>query len=329
MPEGKEIKVKLPKISIWAVSTLILLIVLAVSLYKGFGITGRVVEGLTEEQAAQKAIDYVNNNLVSQGAVSLVEIKDLGSVYEITGSYQGQQVPIYITKDGSYIFLQAFDTSQELPKPEESEEQPEASCEDLPKEDKPVLQAFVVSYCPFGSQMQRILVEVSEILEDYIEVRYIGSVQDGKVVAMHGEEEATENLRQICIREEQEDKYWDYVACFIKKGETESCLGSAGIDQTSLEECMEDPSKGVEYAKEDFDLQGAYGVTGSPTLILNGERVSEFDFGGRSAEAVKTVLCCGFEEEPDVCSQELETEQAARGFSESYSSSGGSSGGQC
>jgi hypothetical protein len=33
-------------------------------------------------------------------------------------------------------------------------------------------------------------------------------VKNGKIASMHGDEEAKENLRQICIREEQKDKYW-------------------------------------------------------------------------------------------------------------------------
>ncbi len=327
--EEKKIKIKLPKINIWMVSTLVLVIILVVSLYKGFSITGRAVGGLSKDQAAEIAIDYINNNLVQpESSVSLVSVEEFNGLYKVTASYQGQTVAAYITKDGSYLFLsQPLDTSEEIPKEPEEQQQTEMSCEDVPKKDTPVLQAFVVSYCPFGVQMQRILVEVSTILEDYIEIRYIGSVQDNKVVSMHGEKEATENLRQICIREEQKEKYWDYIDCFIKKDETENCLDSVGIDQIKLEDCMEDPSKGVEYAKEDFELQNLYGVTGSPTLILNGERVSEFDFGGRSAEAVKTLLCCGFEEEPDVCAQKLNEAQAATGFSESYSGSSGS--GQC
>lgn len=204
------------------------------------------------------------------------------------------------------------------------------SCENVKKTDKPNLDAFVVSYCPFGLQMQRILVDVKKLIEDKadITIRYIGSVENGQITAMHGEKEATENLRQICIREEQKDKFWAYIECFIKKGEFESCLTATNIDKVKLDECMKPNSKGIDYAKVDFELQNRYGVSGSPTLILNGNRVSEFDFGGRTSEAVKSLLCCGFTTQPDECSQELSTQQAATGFSETYSA--GSSGtGSC
>jgi len=60
-----------------------------------------------------------------------------------------------------------------------------------------------VSYCPYGTQMQRIINEVvrniSE-LKDNIVIRYIGSIQDGKITSMHGEKEAQENLTQIMFK---------------------------------------------------------------------------------------------------------------------------------
>ncbi len=156
----------------------------------------------------------------------------------------------------------------------------------------------MVSYCPFGMQMQRILVPVHELLKDVanIKVKYMGAVSDGKITSMHGDEEAQENLKQICLREEQPDKYWDYIGCFIKqRGKSDTCSEEVGVDIDKLKECMTDPDKGLKYAQEDFASQAKYGVGGSPTLILNGERVSEFNFGGRTAEAVKTLICCGME----------------------------------
>lgn len=214
---------------------------------------------------------------------------------------------------------------------EEAKKTAEEKCQGIDKVEKPEFDAFVVSYCPFGLQMQRILVPVSEALGEVAEVkaRYMGAVVDNKVTAMHGDKEAQENLRQICLREEQEDKFWNYLTCFIKEGKTDDCLDEVEVDTEKLETCMSDTSKGIVYAQEDFDLQSEYQVTGSPTLILNGERVSEFDFGGRTAEAVKTLICCSFSEKPEVCDEALTTGQAATGFSPSYSSTSASSGGTC
>jgi len=161
-----------------------------------------------------------------------------------------------------------------------------------------------------------------------IKIRYLGGIQNGEIVSMHGQEEAQENLRQICLREEQPDKYFAYLDCFLKKGESENCLEKVKVEKEKLIECEKDKNRGLTYAKKDFELQQKYEIVGSPTLVLNGERVNEFDFGGRSAEAVKNLLCCGFLNQPAVCSTKLPKDQAATGFSESYSS-GNSSSGSC
>ncbi len=198
----------------------------------------------------------------------------------------------------------------------------EEKCTSIAKKDKPELDAFIVSNCPYGLQMQRVLVPVMNALGSSanIKIRYIGSVSGDKITSMHGDNEAQENLRQICLREEQADKFVPYISCYIKAGKTDDCLTEAKVDKTKLTTCMTDTTKGVAYAKEDFALQDKYSVSGSPTLILNGAQVSEFDFGGRTAEAVKTMICCGFNTKPEACSTTLDTRSAATSFAAEYSS---------
>ena len=80
-------------------------------------------------------------------------------------------------------------------------------------------------------------------------------------MAMHGEVEAQENLRQICIREEQTDRYWDYVRCYMKEGKTAECLESVSIDLKELDACTNDSARGLAYAQEDFDLATSFKIT--------------------------------------------------------------------
>jgi len=196
-------------------------------------------------------------------------------------------------------------------------------------EGAPTLEAFIVSNCPYGLQMQRILAPVAEAIgsKANIIVRYIGDVQDGKVVSMHGEKEAQENLKQICIREEQPSKYWGYVSCFIKAGDSEGCSEEAEIDEDKLNDCMS--GAGLDYAAKDFELNKQYSVSGSPTLILNGEKASEFDYGGRTANAVKDLICAAFEDKPSECDEQLSAKDAAASFSETYESGASTQSSSC
>ena len=287
---------------------------------------------LSAQEAADKVVDYINKNLLKPGTTAtFVSVSEESSLYKIKVKVETAEYDFYATKDGKLSFMPNsslnLDESLNTSTTEEEETPTKATCESLKKADKALLEAFVVSKCPYGLQMQRILNEIVKnipSLTENIKVRYIGAITEGKITSMHGDVEAQENLRQICIREEQSAKYWDYTACYMKKGETDNCLTSANIDKASLTSCMSDSSKGLKYAKEDFDLQNQLGVSGSPTLFLNGEKVSEFDFGGRTAEAVKTMLCCGFKAQLDICNNKLTEAQAAASLSETYSSSSGS-----
>jgi len=305
-------------------TSFILIILMIAAFLIGYGSKNGISMGLFNnkktEELAQKAVDFINQNYLalSEEGATLNSVSEESGVYKFTMLIGDMEYTSYITKDGKILFpdgvpmeTESRETTQVEPK----------TCEDLDKKDEPILEAFVVSQCPFGTQMQRVLNEIVKNipeLNNYIKVKYMGEIQNGKITAMHGDEEAQENLKQICIREEQKDKYWKYIDCYLKEGKSEECLSSASIVMVALEQCMQDESRGLKYAQADFDAQNEYSVTGSPTLILNKTNVSEFDFGGRTAEAVKTVICCGFNAAPEVCSQKLTEEQAAAGFSPSY-----------
>jgi hypothetical protein len=288
--------------------------------------------GMSDQALAKKAIDYINNNGLSSQKVVLV-----GSATEESGLVKfkiqigSNSFDSYVTKDGKLLLPQVFDMSKGKNAPSKADSTakgsvPKATSADVKKTDNPMLEAYVVARCPFGLQMQRAMAQaVSKIpeLAKYIKARYIGSVASSgtALVSMHGEAEAKENLRQICIREEQPEKYWNYIACQMKSSGTEnSCATSTGVDAAKLSACVSDSSKGVAYAKKDFALDNQYGVQGSPTLILDGQEISESDFGGRSADGVKSMVCAAFNNKPSFCNTKLSTDEATTSFSSSYSS---------
>lgn len=291
--------------------------------------------GLSPQKAGEKAIAFINENMLQGVSASLMNVKEENGVYKIHFKIQEQEHDAYVSKDGKLLFASAINLEKA---PQVSGEQTEkkSKCEDFPKTDQPLLEAFVVSKCPYGIQMQRILGEIIKkipSLKENIKVKYLGSVENDKVVSMHGDEEAEENLRQICIREEQGEKYWNYLGCHIKKGEIDGCLEEASVDKKKLDDCLK--GKGLDYAKKDFEDQDKYQIGGSPGLVLNGKEVDEQGFSKaeelvmRSAEMVKGLICCGFNQKPEVCSQELTKDPAATSFSETYSASSSAGSGSC
>ena len=62
-----------------------------------------------EKFIGEKITDYLNSK--TAGGVEYVSYKDLGNIYEITVSYEGSNLPVYITKDGEYFIQVAIPTN--------------------------------------------------------------------------------------------------------------------------------------------------------------------------------------------------------------------------
>lgn len=282
-----------------------------------------------QNQIIPEAVKKVVNNPSTK--FSIGNVKDSNGVYEFELSLgigaQAQKYTSYITKDGKILFssgikLDVLGEKTQKTEPSQTEEK-KLTCNDLTKTETPILTAFVVAKCPYGLQMQRLfkktIDELPQIANNLI-VKYIGSIENGKITAMHGEEEAQENLKQICIREEQKDKYWNYVSCYMQEGKSDECLKTAVIDADLLSSCLSDQNKGLKYAKADFDLANKFNVSSSPTLLLNeNQKVSEFDFGGRIPNAIKEIVGCSYKNRPEVFKKDLSKDEVAASFSKEVS----------
>lgn len=241
--------------------------------------------------------------------IEINSVKEVSGMIEFELSVNGQKYTSYTSRDGKLLFTSGIKVD-DLNKPAAAAgDTTKTEAKDIKKADKPNVTAFVVADCPYGLQMQRTFKKAIAELPDLagsLSVKYIGAVENGKITSMHGDKEAQENLKQICIRDEQEDKYWPYVSCYMQEGKTEDCLASTGVNTAELESCTTDAKRGLTYAQADFDLANKYKVTGSPTLLANGSQtVSEFDFGGRNPDAIKALVCAASKTPSAYCSQEL------------------------
>lgn len=257
-------------------------------------------------------------------SVTINSIKEASGVYEFEMSLgigsAARKYTSYITKNGKIIFtsgIKVADLNKQTA--QTGQQQKKLTCNDLTKVEAPKLTAFIVSQCPFGIQMQRVFKKVLNEQPDLstnLNIKYIGNVSGDKITAMHGDAEATENLKQICIREEQSDKYWPYISCYMQEGKSDDCSITTGIDTLSLKACTTDKTRGLAFAKKDFDLANKLQIGSSPTLVLNDKQVvSEFDFGGRIANSLKQIVCCGSKTQGDYCKTDLSKDEVATSFS--------------
>ena len=181
--------------------------------------------------------------------------------------------------------------------------------------------AWVVSMCPFGTQAMNGMYYVQDHFGDEVDVvvKYITSVgADGEPTAMHGADEHKENERQVCIRDEQSDLFWDYIHCYVESGNAAICEDSAGIDSDALTDCIENRGKEmmINEAAEWAIVYEPAGGRGSPSFFLNGVKLSEysFDANGRSPNNLKNIACCAMETPVDGCTDQLYTANPPRGY---------------
>ncbi|MFC1599037.1 hypothetical protein ACFL2U_03480 [Patescibacteria group bacterium] len=276
---------------------------------------------LAPEEAEATALDFINKNLVAPGSeVAITEITDQGSVYKLKVALSdGNEIDSYMSKDGKTFFPQGLDIEEMAGKNDETgDNQP---TQDLPKSDKPSVELFVMSHCPYGTQIEKGMLPVVDLLGDKIdfELKFCD-------YAMHGQTELDEQLNQYCIQKDQNDKFQAYLKCFLEASDGSGCLSKTSINTSQLNECVSQTDK--EYgvtakfeAKEGwkgnyppFDVYGEdntkYGVQGSPTLVINGTQSS----AGRDAQSLLNAVCSAFNTMPDECSQQLDSTTPAPGF---------------
>lgn len=290
---------------------------------------------LTIEEAKTKAEEFINNNLMKPGTtVTIKEITEEGGLYKIVvDAGTGEDIDSYMTKDGKKFFPQALDIEEHEKENQEAADQADQPTE-IVKSEKPKVDVFVMSHCPYGTQIEKGVLPVAKLLGDKIDfqVKFCD-------YAMHGETEINEQLNQYCIQKEQPEKFMSYLQCFLGEGESEPCLTQVKVDTSKLQSCVAAVDKEFKITENfnnketwkgqfpPFDIYKSeaakYGVKGSPSLVINGTKVSS----GRDSASLLSIICSAFENPPEECSQELSSTTPGPGFG--FEGSGSDSSASC
>ncbi len=261
----------------WAVSAVVLAIILIVSL--GFNIASA---GISEGQAGNIVLEFAADQGVD---AELVQITKTSGLYEVILDVEGKEVPVYLTADGKNLVPSFVPMDATVPTQTPSQPAPTVEKADVAK-----LELFVMTHCPYGTQAEKGFIPFMESFVD----------ADAKIRFVHyfmHDPETPETPRQVCIREEQSEKFLPYLKTFLAEGNAEDALVAADIDVVAMEECISS-GRAAEYYAEDSALSQAYSVQGSPTLVVNGAIASV----GRSPAAYLAAACAAFNNAPEACS---------------------------
>lgn len=290
---------------VWVATTIIFAALLLVVLFTGFSFTGNV----TKASAGKNFVNYIN----SQGGTQIEYINSTSfgsNLIQVNVLANGEGVPVFLTKDGRYFVQIISELNNE--KPTVSQSKTTTPTAQVVKSAKPTVELFVMTYCPYGTQAEKGFIPA---------IKNLGSSVDAKIrfvhYFMHGDKEEAETYTQVCIREEQNVKYLDYLTCFLEDGNSTRCIKKIGIDQVKLDKCISS-GKAKEYYASDSALSEGYGVQGSPTLVINGVEVSS----GRDSASMLDSMCSAFTTAPSSCGASLSSTSPSPGFGTGTASSG-------
>ena len=312
------------KTDVWKIVSGALFVLLIISIYTNGFMASDSTEAADIKAVTEEATDFINTFILQgQATATLGDVAEESGLYKFSIDINGNSFDSYVTKDGKLLFPQAYDLTN---KPEKPAAKQQPATPEFPKTDTPDVKMFVMSYCPFGQQAEKGLQPVAEALAGVVEVEprfviysnYGGGGpnycidEENKYCSMHGIKELKEDVRQLCIWKYDKDNFWAYV----KKLNAECSLGNVdkcwegvadaiGIDTGKIKACEEEEA--IELLAEEVELMKKYGVSGSPTVIINDQKYN----GPRTPEAYKSAICSAFNEAPEGCGTELSSETTA------------------
>ncbi len=288
-----------------------------------------------DKNAADIMKILVEQNLTKEGTeVEIEDVvfkKDLG-LYEIKMKLAGEtEITAFLSSDGKYFIKEALSLEEIKQKRQEQEAVAMKEAErkkniKVPKTEKSTVEVFVMSHCPFGTQVQKGFLPVMKTLGNKADISF-------KFVdyLMHGKNELDENLNQYCIQKETAGQQQAYLGCFLasngEPADSEKCMKTAGISESKIEKCVAD-TDGKFLLSKQFDdkasWQGGkyplfslqkndnekYQIQGSPTVVVNGVTVEP----NRDPKSLLAAVCSGFENQPEECQATLSTETPSPGF---------------
>jgi hypothetical protein len=307
---------------------ILIIAVIAILAYSGYT-NGKFDKqlGIQPPMTVAEATKFINDNLMSEGATANVsEVTEENGLWKIKLTVSDQEYTTYLTKDKGTFFPQALSIAeiqqQKADAAKQAADKHTQELASLTKNDKPTVELFVMSHCPYGTQAEKGIIPVIEALGNKIDFRL--KFCD---YSMHDEKELKEEMNQYCIMQNQGDKFISYLKCFLTDGDGGKCLTQVGIDTNSLNTCVAATDTKYKilanYADKTTWKNGTYPlfpvyqadvdkykVSGSPTLVINGATIeSDRD----SASLLKTV-CSGFTTAPAECGQTLSSTAPSSGF---------------
>ncbi len=261
-------------------------------------------EKISEDEVG-KIVKSTVENLLSQQyggsytpEVNIVDVIDQGSYYEVSFDVQGQEMSVYVSYDGKKMFLQGLDTvSVEGETTSLDVERFNVSEDDDPYKGSENASVVIIEFsdfqCPFCKRFFD--TTLKQLEEEYIKTGKVKFVYRDFPLDFH------QNALLAAMAAECADdqgRFWDYHdVLFERQSEWEGLdneeakekfkeyASQLGLDENQFNECL-DSEKYREEVMDDMKDGQKYGVTGTPTLFINGVKL----VGAQPYNVVKSII---------------------------------------
>jgi glutaredoxin len=277
---------------------------------------------MSPEQIKINMETFINESLMQPGMKA--EIKDVvmeNGLYKMTVSLgAGQEITSYATKDGKIFFPESMNIEEIQKKVQEMKDQQQNETQktnaEIPKNDKPTVDLYVMSFCPFGNKAEDTLKSVYALLKNKVNFNfhYIVNTDGDTIQSLHGEKEVAQDEREACVLKNYgKDKWFSFVSyvntnCGSDGACWETAAKNSGLSATSISACVS--SQGVNLMKENEKAATAANASGSPTMLINGVSTQAvYQYG--NSESYKQAICGAFNKAPTECSKVLTSQTSA------------------
>lgn len=256
-----------------------------------------------KEEAKKKLTDFISAN--GGGKVEVTDMTEESGLYKVAFKVDGKAYTAYLTKDGKTFFPQSVSTE-----PKKETASVNDAPEEITKSDKPTVDLYVMSFCPFGNKAEDTLKPVYNLLKNKVSFNfhYIVSTSGAEIQSLHGPKEVAQDEREMCVlKNDGADKWMDFVTyvntnCGSDGACWEAGAKQLGLNSAAINSCV--TSQGLDLMKAEEKASKDANADGSPTMIINGTTTKAVYKYGNSEE-YKKVICSAFNEAPSECSQTL------------------------
>ncbi|MAG75360.1 MAG: hypothetical protein CL811_01260 [Colwelliaceae bacterium] len=267
----------------WIAASAVLAIVLLVVLFTG-GSLQLSPGGVSADEAAANLIAFINGQ--GRGEATLVSSEREGEFYNIVVSFEGEQVPVYVSLSGDYLITDLVPISDDIGPVGSGRVVDTGGVQQVELGNAPVkgdasapvtIVEFSDYECPFCGKFYS--ETLPQIEENYIKTGKVKLVFKDFPLGFHANAEgAAVAARCAGALGGDEDYYEMHDLLFenqqgLNRANYVKWAGQVGVSQVNFEKCLD---SGEHESKVQADLlQGqSLGVTGTPGFLINGKLVS-------------------------------------------------------